>query len=220
MSAFVAGSFDAMPRSHFGRALGIALLLEILAVGVWLLHGYFMPQPAPGLRRAPIQIHMVILAPHPKPIVRPRPKPVVKPRPHIVHHVVPIPRPVPKKPVARSKPLPKQPPPPMPVASPEQAATAVDRYAVMIRTRIQKGLRVPAAVRALGLSGRAVIAFKLTPRGRLLWARVARSSGFGPIDRACLAAVQERLYPPFTKHMPHHALRFDVTVSLHDQNQY
>lgn len=165
---------------------------------------------------------MVILAPpRPKPLVQPRPKPLVKPHPHVVHHPVPVPRPLPKKrPIVKPKPQPQPKPVPPPTASPAQAATAVDRYAVMIRTRIQAGLRVPGEVRALGLSGEAVIAFALTPGGRLLWARVKRTSGFGPIDRACLAAVRARLYPPFTRHMPHHPLRFDVTVSMRDRSRY
>lgn len=211
--------------SGFGRSILSALILEGLLLGGWLFYRSLVP-PVAGLQRAPVTIHMVILAParpkplsRPQPLVRPqpkpipKPKPVVKPPPRIVHHTVPLPRPLSKKPLVKQRPKPR---PPVKAASPRQTATAVDRYAVMIRTRIQDGLRVPGMVRALGLSGSAVIAFALTPDGHVLWARVKRSSGFGPIDRACLAAVRSRVYPPFTPNMPHRPVRFDVTVSMRD----
>lgn len=100
----------------------------------------------------------------------------------------------------------KRPPPvvhkltPPPVAQPSlaRAAQAVNRYAVMVRTRIQAGLVVPRSVAALGMSGRTTVSFKLTPKGRLVWVRLAHSSGFHLIDRASLAAVRAVSYPPFT----------------------
>lgn len=202
-------------QSSFGRALTIALIVEALSLVGWFTYAYFAPPVHVGLKRSPMVVHMVTL---PRPLVKP--KPIVKhiPRPvrHVVHHPVPLPRPAPPKPVIRPRPVPPKPQPvvqprPVPVAL---AAQAVDQYAVMLRTRIQTGLHVPGEVRALGLSGAAVITFKLTPSGQLLWARVGHSSGMGPIDRACLAAVRARVYPPFTRHMPKHPMVFNVTVSM------
>lgn len=77
---------------------------------------------------------------------------------------------------------------------------------------------MPPRVTALGLSGKALVAFELTPTGRLLWVRIVRSSGIGLVNRAALAAVRSRRYPPFTKTMPHHALVFRVRVGLNDRH--
>ncbi|MHB1722163.1 MAG: cell envelope integrity protein TolA [Acidiferrobacter sp.] len=205
------------PRSTFGRALVVAVVMELLVIVGWVAYRYLVPPVTIGLQQTPTLVHMVTLPPKVKPHPLPKPpplppKPVVKPQPRPlppVHHRVPLPRLAPKPVVVPPRPIP--PPPPM---NPATAAQAVDRYGVMLRTRIQTGLRVPGEVRALGLSGAAIIRFKLTPAGTLLWARVGRSSGFGPIDRACLAAVEARTYPPFTAHMPHHPMIFNVIVSM------
>ncbi|RCN59495.1 energy transducer TonB [Acidiferrobacter thiooxydans] len=182
-----------------------------------------------GLRRKPMAVHFVTLPkppkphvrpkpPPPHPVVRPKPQPVPpKPRPIVHHRPVPLPTPVKKVPPPRPKVVPRPPtPPPPPPPSPAVVAQAVDRYAVMLRTRIQQGLVVPPRVAALRLSGKAVVAFELTPAGRLLWVRIMRSSGIGAIDRAALAAVRDRSYPPFTKSMPRRPTVFRVRVGLND----
>ncbi len=201
------------PPPAFRRSLGMAVAVELLVLASYVAYHHLTPPVTVGLKRAPTRIHMVTL---PRPLPKPAPVPV-RPHPRLpapVHHPVPLPRPVPPRVVRR---LPPPPPPrPAPPVNLATAAQAVDRYAVMLRTRIQAGLRVPGEVRALGLSGAAVVTFKLTPQGQLLWVRLGRSSGFGPIDRACLAAVRMRTYPPFTAAMPHYALVFNVVVSMRE----
>ncbi len=219
---------DSPARSPFLRASLAAIALEGLLLAAWLI---VMPTHAPktvGLHRKPMAVHFVTLPAPPRvvpkpppPRAHPKPRPAPRPerRPPVVHRrPVPLPAPVkapppapPPKPVSRA---PAPPPPP----SPATVAQAVDRYAVMLRTRIQSGLVVPRRVTALGLSGKALVAFELTPGGRLLWARIVRSSGINLVNRAALAAVRSRHYPPFTKNMPHQRTVFRVRVGLNDRH--
>ncbi|UEO00294.1 energy transducer TonB [Acidiferrobacter thiooxydans] len=219
-----------MPEKRFSflRATLLAVVLEGLLCASLLAMGHAKPKTV-GLRRKPMAVHFVTLPkppkphvrpkpPPPHPVVRPKPQPVPpKPRPIVHHRPVPLPTPVKKVPPPRPKVVPRPPtPPPPPPPSPAVVAQAVDRYAVMLRTRIQQGLVVPPRVAALRLSGKAVVAFELTPAGRLLWVRIMRSSGIGAIDRAALAAVRDRSYPPFTKSMPRRPTVFRVRVGLND----
>ncbi|WP_298136681.1 TonB family protein [Acidiferrobacter sp.] len=207
-------------RFPFLRATLWAVVLEGLLFAVLMVWAHSQAKTV-GLRRKPMAVHFVTLPkpPKPHPVVRPRPipKPLPpKPRPIVHRRPVPLPTPVKKQP----KPEPKaivRPTPPPPPPSAAVVAQAVDRYAVMLRTRIQQGLVVPRRVAALRLSGMAVVAFELTPAGHLLWVRILHSSGIGAIDRAALAAVRDRSYPPFTKNMPHHATVFRVRVGLNDR---
>ncbi|HUW98741.1 MAG TPA: cell envelope integrity protein TolA [Acidiferrobacter sp.] len=205
----------APPPAPFSRALALAVALELLVLASYVAYRHFMLPVTVGLHRVPTIVHMVTLPePRPTPAL-----PLVRPHPRLrppVHH--PVPRPAPPMP---PRPLPRRVVAPAPVAprllppvNRITAAQAVDRYAVMLRTRIQTGLRVPGEVQALGLSGAATVAFELTPQGQLLWARLGRSSGLGPIDRACIAAVRARTYPPFTAAMPPHPMIFDVVVAM------
>lgn len=229
---------DRPARSPFLRASLVAIALEGLLLGAWLI---VMPAHAPktvGLRRKPMAVHFVTLPAPPHVVPKPPPPRVQpKPRPPRVHHPKPRPAPRPERrpPIVHRRPVPlpapvkAPPPPPKPVSrapapppppppSPATVAQAVDRYAVMLRTRIQRGLVVPRRVTALGLSGKALVAFELTPGGRLLWARIVRSSGISLVNRAALAAVRSRHYPPFTKNMPHHPTVFRVRVGLNDRH--
>lgn len=225
--------YDPKASGFRGAFLWAVLAEGAVAVGLVLLSFYHKPAVTVGLRRQPMAVHFVTLPkppvlapviPKPQPprvlpkirTVAPRVRPVL-PRPlpvPVAHHrPVPLPRP-PRAPVAKVSP-----PSPKPVAvvqhpSPAVVAQAIDRYAVMLRTRIQEGLVVPAQVAALGVSGRTTLVFKLTPRGQLVWVRVAHSSGVALIDRASLAAVRSRSYPAFAQTMPHHAVVFQVRVGL------
>ena len=229
MSASSLPIVSPMPEKRFSflRATLLAVALEGLLFAGLLVVAHPRPKTV-GLRRKPMAVHFVTLpklpAPHvkptpppPRPVVRPKPQPTPpKPRPVVHHRPVPLPKPVKKMPPPRPKVAPRPTPPPPPPPSPAVVAQAVDRYAVMLRTRIQQGLVVPTRVAALRLSGKAVVAFELTPTGQLLWARIMRSSGIGAINRAALAAVRDRSYPAFTKSMPHRPTVFRVRVGLND----
>ncbi len=209
----LSGFFGPRARQPFARAFLVALVIEV-ALALALVRLDHSHTVIVGLHRKPMVAHLVTLprppAPiPPRPIHKPLPPPP-KPRPVIHHRPVPLPIPVKRPPPAIHKPT----PPPPPAPSPARAAQAVNRYAVMVRTRIQAGLVVPRSVVALGMSGRTTVSFELTPKGRLVWARVAHSSGFPLIDRASLAAVRAVSYPAFTQSMPHHAVVFHVRVGL------
>ncbi len=215
-SESLSGFWGPRAPQPFARAVLAALVLEI-GLALVLLHWAPDRTVTVGLRRKPMTAHLVTL-PKPRAVPRPqppKPQPIPKPKPPtpkpVIHHrPVPLPTPVKRPPPAVHKPS----PPPSPPPSPARAAQAVNRYAVMVRTRIQAGLVVPRSVADLGMSGRTTVSFELTPQGRLVWVRVARSSGFHLIDRASLAAVRSVSYPPFTKNMPHHAVVFRVRVGL------
>ena len=220
-------------RGHFGRALIAGAVLEALLMGGILWVGSRTPPPKHTVpEKKIIAVHMVQPAP-PKPLpIPPLPKPVVQPKP--IPKPVPRPTPVPQpvihhtpapKPLLAKAPTPTAPvytppaptppaPPPPPAPSPATQQNAIASYAALLRARVQAGTRVPEEVRLMHASGTAVIAFRLTPSGQLLSARVAQSSGVGPIDRAALRAVQEENYPPFTKDMPKHDMDFAVQVRL------
>ncbi len=74
------------PKDHFGRALVLGAVLEVLVVAaiVWV-SDQKAPPPPPKPKR--IAIHMV-QPPKPKPVPKPKPKP--KPKP------IPVTKPVPK----------------------------------------------------------------------------------------------------------------------------
>ena len=123
----------------------------------------------------------------------------------------PLPTLAPPPPLAAPTPTPVAAPPAVPAAV---RMSAIGRYAATVRGLIQAQVRVPQTVRALRLRGRALVAFRLAPDGHLLWARLVRSSGLGPIDRAALREVRERQYPHFSSKMPHHPLNFSVVVDM------
>ncbi|MHB8248527.1 MAG: energy transducer TonB [Acidithiobacillus sp.] len=223
-------------RDHFGRALLIGAALEAVLVGGLLWLGAHIPAPKPlPVEKKIIAVHMVQPAPFipkpippaPKPVVQPKPvpKPVPKaivhePTPKPVMHPTPAPKPLLAKTPAPTAPVYTPPaptppaPPPPPAPSPATQQDAIASYAGLLRARVQADTRVPEAVRLMHTSGTALISFRLTPSGQLLSARVAQSSGVGPIDRAALRAVQGGSYPPFTKDMPKHVMAFAVQVHL------
>lgn len=92
--------------------------------------------------------------------------------------------------------------------------TALDAYAGRVHRVIQANLKVPEMVEMMHLSGVTELALRIAPDGDLLAARVIRSSGAPPIDRAALAAVKATRFPRFTRKMPHHSITVDISIRL------
>ncbi len=214
------------PRWGFARALLLAVALEgLVAAGLMVVMAH-ADTPPPGVAHKPMAVHFVTLpAPKPPPpavVPRPQPRPVHQPPPMprprpVVHHnpvAEPLPPPPPRPQVVPRPPAPVPQPPPAPRLSPAAVEGVIDRYAAALHAHIQGALVVPGPVAALGLSGAVTVRFAVSPGGRLLWVRVARSSGIGSIDRAGVAAVRHCHYPPFTKGMPGHVLVFRVRVGI------
>ena len=221
-------------RDLFARALGAALIVEILFV-IGVVH--FANQAGPVADHQPRIMKIQMMAPQPKP--RPLPKPP-KPMPPLPKPLpppplpmappkppppTPIPRPLPKpRPIAHPQPVkpiphvatPKpQPPPQQPAVSAAEQENATERYAALVHQSVQDDLRVPRQVAMMRLHGITTVAIRVAPSGALLGDSILRSSGFPPIDNAALAAVRATRFPPFSAKMPHHPITFTLRVDLH-----
>ena len=223
---------------HFKYAVGGAVVVEALLVLGLIWYGHSMPPvKAVKPKEHVIAVQMVTLPqPSPKVVPKPLPKPV-PPKP-VVHHVPPPPpRPHPKvvippkpastppappvKQVTPPKPVPMPapkpvvtPPPAPPPMSAQQTASMMGRYVGMVRPIIQQSLRVPAELRAMGLSGKATVEFEISPSGQLLWAKIIKPSPLGAVNRAALAAIQKGGFPPFLKKMPKQNTVFQIDVKV------
>lgn len=223
---------------HFKYAVGGAVVVEALLVLGLIWYGHSTPPvKAVKPKEHVIAVQMVTLPqPTPKVVPKPLPKPV-PPKP-VVHHVPPPPpRPHPKvvippkpastppappvKQVTPPKPVPMPapkpvvtPPPAPPPMSAQQTASMMGRYVGMVRPIIQQSLRVPAELRAMGLSGKATVEFEISPSGQLLWAKIIKPSPLGAVNRAALAAIQKGGFPPFLKKMPKQNTVFQIDVKV------
>ncbi|WP_163098775.1 TonB family protein [Acidithiobacillus ferrianus] len=219
-------------KDHFGRALMIGAVIEALMIGGLIYSHLSQPvtvKPKPKI----MAIHMIKPAPpkpkplppppkpvvHPKPIPKPLPKPIPRPVPHPVAH-----HPLPPKPLLAKTPAPRAPvytppvtplaPPSPPAPSPAARQSAVDLYVSEVRLLIQANLRIPEELRLMRLSGMTVVSFELTPQGRVLWAKISRSSGIGAVDRTAEKAVRSIIYPAFSRKMPKTDTLFVVDVHI------
>ena len=227
---------------HFKYAVGGAVAVEVLLVLGLVWYGHSRP-PVNAVKPKDhvIAVQMMTLPqPPPKVIPKPLPKPV-PPKP-VVHHVTPPPpRPHPKV-VIPPKPAPTPPAPPVKTATPptptpqsvaasapkplvtpppapppmsaQQTASLMGRYVGLLRPMIQQNLHVPAALRAMGLSGKATVEFEISPTGQLLWAKIIQPSPLSAVNRAALAAVKDGGFPPFLKKMPQRNSVFQIDVEV------
>lgn len=228
---------DGEESRTFSYALASAFVLEVALVAIVA----FWPHSKPRVvRPSSIAVQMVML---PKPVPpQPRPRPMTPPpvvqktlpKPMVtkarVHEVVPRPvkpKVLPKRvpvvpphrpmPIVRPQkvvPLKSQKPVAAPNPSPQRTASLMSRYVGLVRPMIQGRLHVPAMLKAMGLSGRSTIEFRLSPRGRLLWAKVLVPSRIRAVNGAALAAVEGSHYPPFLKHMPKRNTTFEIAVHI------
>ncbi len=230
-------SYDSLAEpgsARFGRFIVAALVLDILALAALI----YAPEPPPArvVKPATLAVHMVQPAP-PKPNPKPAPLPpppvpaLPKPPPPLPHHPHVAPKPPPKRvihhpiihrpppPVPEPPTAPTQPAPPAPVQSAPPPSPAViqsveARYVGTIKGIILGNLVVPTAMRNLGASGVATIAFKVAPNGQILSAKVLRASDYAAANRAALAAVRDSRFPAFFAKMPNHPIIFEVNINV------
>ena len=210
----------------------IGAVIEALMIGGLIYSNLSQPvtvKPKPNI----MAIHMIKTAPlkpkpvpsPPKPVVHPnadfKPVPIPNPVPHpVVHHPTAPPKPLLAKTPATQTPVytppvkPPAPPPLPPAPSPAARLAAVDLYASEVRSLIQANLRIPEELRLMRLSGMTVVSFELTPQGRVLWAKISRSSGIGAVDRTAEKAVRSIIYPEFSIKMPKTDTLFVVDVHI------
>ncbi|WP_163095747.1 energy transducer TonB [Acidithiobacillus ferrianus] len=162
------------------------------------------PKPVPP---KPVMHRMTPPPPRPHPQVERPPKPAPTPPARTVTPPTPAPTVPAPKPVVTPPPA----PPPM---SAQQTASLMGRYVGLLRPMIQQNLRVPAELKAMGLSGKATVEFEISPSGRLLWEKIIKASPLGAVNRAALAAVKAGGFPPFLKKMPKQNTVFQIDVEV------
>lgn len=79
---------------------------------------------------------------------------------------------------------------PGPPAATQKIELPVSDYQRQLKALIEKRKRYPLPARRARLQGRATVAFRLDPDGRLLTTELVHSSGHPLLDRAALQAVQ------------------------------
>jgi protein TonB len=101
----------------------------------------------------------------------------------------------------------------MPSAGASRAASA--NYNQLVAAQLQRYKQYPSASRAANEQGRAYIAFTLDRSGRLLSARLTKSSGFAALDAETLAVVRRaQPFPPFPAEKTGSTDSFNVPISF------
>jgi protein TonB len=77
----------------------------------------------------------------------------------------------------------------LPVATGSEDAALQQHLKVTLQQALADHFRYPLLARRRGWQGEVVLAFRLEADGRILDARIARSSGYGVLDHAALAAL-------------------------------
>jgi protein TonB len=188
-----------------------------------------LPQPAP-----PPTPQVTPLKPVPEVIPKPPPVPshiavatkppsvrhISKPVPHpVIHHTPPSVR-IP----ARMSKAPPRPPAPVRAAPPMAEAPAaaapaaptsgIPSYGEQIYAIIEANQNVPFALAQMGASGTAVIEIEVAPDGRVISARVYKSSGVPLIDATALDHARDAHLPPFNDEMPNQPHVFLVPIAI------
>jgi protein TonB len=104
-------------------------------------------------------------------------------------------------------------PAPRPVA-PAAPTNGIPVYGEQIYSIIQSNQNVPAILSEMGLSGTAVIEIVVAPNGKVLSARVAKSSGVPIIDATALDHARNAQLPPFNSEMPDRPRAFLVPIAI------
>ncbi|HEY1856920.1 energy transducer TonB [Acidocella sp.] len=192
-----------------------------------------LPKPAP---LAPLVPPKVVPPPKPLPAVIPKPPPVpspiavptmpppppppppvrhvYKPAPHpVIRHVAPAQAPArPAPPPAAAVPQPAT--PAAPPAAPVVRTSGIPIYGEQIYSIIQANQNVPAVLSEMGASGTAEIEIVVGPNGRVLSARVVKSSGVPIIDATALEHARDAQLPPFNSDMPAQPHAFLVPIEI------
>ena len=173
-----------------------------------------MPEPTPPLA-APSQVVLPATpVAQPAPPSRPaRPRPATRPQP-----AKPVERPLPSGsdpalPAAELQPAPAA-PSPNPQALPADTSSGLGPYRAALHRQIERNMLDDRAIQRLGISGTAVIEASIAADGRVLTARLARSSGNRAIDQAALAAVQRGGFAAFGAHMPTAPITISVPIGV------
>jgi protein TonB len=180
------------------------------------------PQPAPPPKPVPAVIPKPPPVPSHVPVETRKPPPPPPPVPHVSRPVPHPPHPPYRRPPVRR---PAAPPaaPAAPRAAPTPAAPVVPTsgipvYGERVYEIIQADQNVPQVLSEMGLSGRAVIEIVVAPSGKILSARVYKSSGVPIIDATALEHARDAQLPPFNNRMPNQPHAFLVPIQIQAAN--
>ncbi len=87
-------------------------------------------------------------------------------------------------------------------------------YGERVYEIIQANQSVPEVLSEMGLSGTAVIEIVVAPNGKVLSARVYKSSGSPIIDSTALEHARDAQLPPFNSAMPNQPHAFLVPIEI------
>jgi protein TonB len=100
-----------------------------------------------------------------------------------------------------------------PAAAPAPTS-GIPSYGEQIYTIIQANQNVPFVLSQMGASGTAVIEIEVAPDGRVISARVYKSSGIPLIDATALDHARGARLPPFNTQMPNQPHIFLVPIAI------
>lgn len=194
---------------RWGAGVAASALLHLAPLialgGVWLRPPAVVPPPEPVFEVELVRLQAPPRAPSERPAgplqveaaVQPvMPEPPVQPRVQVapVTNVEPLPSPQPRprvEPVAETPPAPETTAPPdHPVPPAASASAAAQTWQARLLAHLESRKRYPAEARARRLQGVAYVRFTLDRQGRVLTARLERSSGHAALDREALALLQ------------------------------
>lgn len=94
-----------------------------------------------------------------------------------------------------------------------QAAMSLPSYRAMLAAHLQRFKQYPAASRAAGEQGTAMLSFVVSRNGRVLSSRLASSSGHAALDAETMAMIQRaQPLPSFPDDLTHATMSFSVPV--------
>jgi len=87
-------------------------------------------------------------------------------------------------------------------------------YGDTVYSIIQANQNVPEVLSEMGASGTAVIEIVVAPNGKVLSARVVKSSGVPIIDGTALEHARDARLPPFNSDMPDQPHAFLIPIQI------
>jgi protein TonB len=197
-----------------------------VAPGPQMTESEYMPEPEPQ-PPAPVEESIVAVPPAPNPEIVIPPK-QEKPAEQKAEAKPKPPEPIKKQQKQATKAAPRTTANPRmsqrahaataPSPGTASSARATADYRALLAAHLQRHKQYPAAARAAGESGTAVIAFTVDRNGRVLSRSLARSSGSRNLDAEVLAMIgRAQPMPRFPADMPQSRMAFSVPIrfSIH-----
>jgi protein TonB len=226
------------------KATGLALVIFLLIAGVVLYaaEGLVPPHKPDVIQVTQAQLvtipapkpppppppPKVVPPPKPLPVVIPKPPPIpskivvaTKPPPPVHHVLKHIPKPVPHVAQPTPPPVTQPPPTPMPPAVAVASDDGAAAYGAQMHNVIQANQDMPDALAQLDIKATAIVEVEVAPSGRVVSARIIKSSGVELVDDTALDHARNAPWPPFTANMSSkiHTFRIPIEIDSADAQQ-